>query len=138
MPNDSEADWLLRNLVKIVDSNDGLTIGITLQVSGMLVSGSLIGGKHYFMGFSQVISSGFGDIEVSASVREAFGKYAEIYEVKGDDDDEYIPPNYIHLRDARFFNTSGNPIPGNMGVWWRGRISEVGGFILGILGAEES
>jgi hypothetical protein len=45
------------------------------------------------------------------------------------------PPNYIHLKEAKFFLPSGagKPIPANQGVWWRGRLSEVSGFILGSL-----
>jgi hypothetical protein len=49
---------------------------------------------------------------------------------------EDVPPAYyVHLMDARFFNTTGNPIPGNRGVWWRARLAEVSGFSMGVLGA---
>jgi hypothetical protein len=123
-------DWFLQSLVDM--ANDGIEVGgVTLQVSGLLVSGVLAGGKAYFQGFAEDFASGLDDPGVAESVRDSFAKHGEIYKKEGDD---ALPfPQYIHLRNARFFNTSGNPIPGNKGVWWRGRISEVAGFTLGSL-----
>ncbi|BBI98466.1 gas vesicle protein [Ferrigenium kumadai] len=126
-------DWFLQSLVNM--ANDGIEIGVTLQVSGLLVSGVLAGGKSYFEGFAEDFSSGLNDPEAAESVRGSFAKYGEIYKKEGDDAPPL--PQYIHLKNARFFNTSGNPIPGNKGVWWRGRISEVAGFTLGSLGQVE-
>ena len=126
-------DWFLQSLVNM--ANDGFEIGVTLQVSGLLVSGVLVGGKAYFEGFAEDFSSGLNDPVTAEAVRGSFAKYGEIYKKEGDDAPP--PPQYIHLKNARFFNTSGNPIPGNKGVWWRGRISEVAGFTLGSLGQAE-
>ncbi|MGP9499720.1 gas vesicle accessory protein GvpU [Halomonas sp. 86] len=123
-------DWFLQSLVNM--ANDGIEVGVTLQVSGLLVSGILASGKAYFEGFAEDFSSGLNDPEAAESVRDSFAKYGEIYKKEGDDAPP--PPQYIHLKNARFFNTSGHPIPGNKGVWWRGRISEVAGFTLGSLG----
>ena len=126
-------DWFLQSLVNM--ANNGIEVGVTLQVSGLLVSGVLTGGKAYFEGFAEDFSGGLNDPEVAESVRSSFAKFGDIY--KKEDGDEPPPPQYIHLKNARFFNTSGNPIPGNKGVWWRGRISEVAGFTLGSLGQAE-
>lgn len=127
----TQSDWFLQSLVNMVNIND-LEFGITLQVSGLLVSGNLVGGKEYFEGFAEDFSSSFtNEPEVAENIKSSFAQYGEIYEKK--DGEEIPPPQYIHLKDTRFFNTSGNPIPGNKGVWWRGRISEVGGFTLGSL-----
>lgn len=126
-------DWFLQSLVSM--ANNGVEVGVTLQVSGLLVSGVLAGGKAYFEGFAEDFSSGLNDPETAKSVRDSFAKYGEIYKNEGDDAPPL--PQYIHLKNARFFNTSGNPIPGNKGVWWRGRISEVAGFTLGSLGPAE-
>ncbi|MCF8178110.1 MAG: hypothetical protein K9J74_06345 [Sulfuritalea sp.] len=128
-------DWFLQSLVNMANSSS-LEIGVTLQVGGLLVSGLLVGGKAYFEGFAEDFSSAFAnDPAVSESVRNSFAKYGEIY--KEEEGSTPPPPQYIHLRNTRFFNTSGNPIPENKGVWWRGRISEVGGFTLGSLVKEE-
>jgi hypothetical protein len=127
-------DWFLQSLVNMANGS-GFEVGITLQVSGLLVSGILVGGKAYFEGFADDFSSAFAnDPEGAESVRSSFAKYGEIY--KEEEGKESPPPQYIHLKNTRFFNTSGNPIPGNRGVWWRGRISEVGGFTLGSLAKE--
>jgi hypothetical protein len=47
-------------------------------------------------------------------------------------------PHYIHLTDTKFFSTAGDPVPAGKGVWWRGRIAEVGGFTLGQLQAQQA
>lgn len=122
-------DWFLQSLVNM--ANDGFEVGITLQVSGLLVSGVLAGGKSYFEGFAEEFSSRFNDPESAKFMRGHFTNYGDIY--KKEDGAPPTSPQYIHLKNARFFNTSGNPIPGNRGVWWRGRISEVAGFTLGSL-----
>ncbi|AHV94489.1 hypothetical protein [Bordetella holmesii] len=41
-------------------------------------------------------------------------------------------PNYIHLSDALFFTTDGEPIS-LQPTLWRGRLAQVDGFILGKL-----
>jgi hypothetical protein len=43
----------------------------------------------------------------------------------------------VHLQNARFYSTDGTPVPGNEGVWWRGRISEISGIVIGILGVSD-
>lgn len=39
---------------------------------------------------------------------------------------------YVHIRNARFFQPGGGgPIPQVSSSWWRGRLSEVSGFVIG-------
>jgi hypothetical protein len=124
-----------------------LEIGITLQVSGFLVSGILIAGSKYFEGFASDFSSGFKDEQDRQALKTAISKYGEIYKPTDDPLAGYAGrdskptktlPSYIHLKNAKFFNTVGNQIPDNRGVWWRGRLSEVSGFILGSLRPEQA
>ncbi|MFL1806044.1 gas vesicle accessory protein GvpU [Plesiomonas shigelloides] len=125
-----DKDWFLQSLVNM--ANGGvLSFGITLNVGGFLVSGELIGGKAYFEGFGSDFASGLSDSSIADQVKASFAQHGEIYS----SNENPSPPAYIHLKDARFFNSNGNPIPGNRGVWWRGRISEVDGFSLGSLSA---
>lgn len=130
-------DWFLENLVNTVNNSD-IEIGITLQMDGFLVSGHIVNGRKYFDGFSgefiSETSVAFGNKEALENIRQAFDKYASIYDNEAPADDNGV--SFIHLQDARFFNTNGAPIPNNRGMWWRGRISEVSGFILGTLNAE--
>ena len=131
----ADADWFLQSLVRMANESS-LEIGITLQVSGMLVSGNLVSGKQYFEGFANDFASPFAnDPETASAIKDSFGAYGEIYGQPKEGEPDRPAPQFVHLKDARFFNTAGNPIPGNRGVWWRGRICEVGGFSLGSLSA---
>lgn len=132
-PASDPADWFLQSLVDMANRS-GLEVGITLQVSGLLVSGMLVSGKQYFEGFASEFSSAFSDQEAARGVRESFSRHGEKYKLEAEGDPHRPAPVYIHLKQARFFSTSGEPIPRNRGVFWRGRLSEVSGFILGTLG----
>ena len=133
----TQPDWFLQSLVNLTNAGDGtVEIGMILLVDGFLVSGMMVGGARYFEGFAKDFASGFTDQAVAETIRTSFSEYGEIY--KTDAADPLSPPpspSYVHMRDARFFNTAGNPVPGNRGVWWRGRLSEVSGFVVGTLGA---
>jgi hypothetical protein len=133
-------DWFLQFLV---DRVNGTTteIGITLQVGGLLVSGTLVGGDKYFEGFGEDVAAAKADDKENAEThRAAFAKLGEQYkrpEGEGTKQNQ-APPLYIHLKNAKFYSPGAKPIPGNKGVWWRGRISEVSAFILGVLETAES
>jgi hypothetical protein len=132
-PDPREPDWFLQVLVDLAN-NKGVTFSITLLTHGLLVSGTLVGGAKYFEGFGNEFASGFSDAESADAVRASFAQYGDIYARKDDDSPTSGEnPMYIHLMDARFFNPGGRPIPGNRGVWWRGRLSEVSGFMVGVL-----
>ena len=129
-----QPDWFLQTLVSMVNTAP-VDFGITLQVGGFLVSGNLISGAKYFEAFGSEFSTGLKDPEVAETYRKMFAEGAKIYEPDVNKTEEDLPlSTFIHLKDTRFFNGSGAPIPGNRGVWWRGRISEVSGFVLGTLG----
>jgi hypothetical protein len=136
-PDPGQADWLLQMLVDMVNNNADMELPITLHVEGLLVSGNLVGGVKYFEGFATDFAESFAtNPEISKGIRESVSKFGEIYKATGKEDADGPLPTYIHLKQARFFNTSGMPIPANKGVWWRGRLSEVSGFILGSLSAD--
>jgi hypothetical protein len=128
-----ESDWFLQHLVDTVNRTD-LELPITVQVAGLFVSGLLVSGKRYFEGFGDDVAAGLGgDAESAELLRSAFAGFGKIY-----DDENSVAaidsPRFIHLRNARFFGTTNSPpVPNNKGVLWRGRLSQVGGFILGIL-----
>ena len=133
----AQQDWFLQSLVNMVNKSP-IDFGITLNVAGFLVSGSLISGAEYFKGFGSDFSSSFpADSEIVESTRKIYTDFGKMVYKTGEkeaDKDDLALPSFIHLKNARFFSTSGNPVPTNRGVWWRGRISEVSGFTLGTLG----
>jgi hypothetical protein len=83
-PPTAQHDWFIQSLVNVANVAP-LSFGVTLQVSGLLVS----------------------------------------------------VPQFVHLQNARFYSTDGKPVPTHAGVWWRGRISEISGIVIGILGVGE-
>jgi len=132
-----DRDWFLQNLVNLVNARD-VKLGITVNAGGFLISGILVSGQHYFGGFGADLGSSFDDPEIRRGVEQAYAHLGDIYQVGRTSTGVSPPPNYIHLMGAKFFHIGGQPIPGNQGVWWRGRISEVSGFFLGMLDAEET
>ena len=140
-----EADSFLQRLVNMVNKG-GMEVSITLQVSGLLVSGMLVSQSKYFEGFSLDFATGLNVKESEKTLLKAFSrsddtsvKHDPLAGYAGREPNPIIPmPSYIHLKNAKFFNPSGNPIPGNRGVWWRGRLSKVAGFILGTLSTEQT
>lgn len=126
-----DLDWFLQDLVEI--ASKGNEFGVTLHVEGLIVSGMLIGGDKYFCAFGELMTSGIkGDDETIASVRQTYARLADDYRSQRDDADR-LPPEYIHLRDAKVFGAGQSPIPGN-GSLWRGRLSAVSAWSLGSLG----
>jgi hypothetical protein len=129
-----ELDHFLRFLVTIVDKAD-VEVGVTLNVGGLLVSGLLVGYDKYAEGVVSQLKEAGGSKEANAFLEEAFKRYAEVFSDEGGDDpvsqlDMDTP--YVHLGEARFFAPGSTPLPIE-GVWWRGRLSEVEGFMPGTL-----
>jgi len=122
-----QLDWFLQTLVGMVNRNLGVEVGVTLQVSGLLVSGLLTSGASYFEGIANDIAAGFQETQDSDAIKQAFVGYADLYKRPSP------TTAYLHLKEARFFDPAGTPIPTHRGVWWRGRLSEVSGFVLGTL-----
>jgi hypothetical protein len=127
------ADWFLQSLANV--AANGVEFDLTLLVGGFLVSGMLVGERKYFESFATDFSSTFPR-EAAEEVKKTMMAPADIIKKAEEESSDSRPlSEFIHLREARFFNTSGNPIPGNRGILWRGRVSEVSGFMLGTLSA---
>jgi hypothetical protein len=127
----AETDWFLQRLVGFANYW-GIEASITLQVSGMLVSGTLISGAKYFEEFAAQFAGGFkNNAELSEPFHELISSYKKIYAVAPEEVIDQSPPNYVHLRNAQFYQPGQKPLPANQGVLWRGRVAEIGGFNLG-------
>lgn len=134
-----QVDPVLVNLVREAENlgadeslapNQGF-INLILTVGGVLVAGELIAKDNWF-------DQQFGPAESAEPViRE--------HSVAGDSSEDSRVPSpqteeadederkYIHLRNAKFYQ-SGNVIPGEgSGFFWRGRLAAVDGFMLGSL-----
>jgi hypothetical protein len=129
--NAPKKDWFLQFLVNLANRNQ-FELGITLNVGGFLIAGTLVGVKQYFAEFGADFAASFDAGKSPEDIRTFFKKIGdECACVSHKEQTE--SPSYIHLKDARLFNTQGKPMQESGGVWWRGRISEVQGFIPGNL-----
>ncbi|MDP3480132.1 MAG: gas vesicle accessory protein GvpU [Desulfoprunum sp.] len=131
LDNPPQKDWFLQFLVNLANKNQ-FELGITLNIGGFLIAGTLVGVKQYFADFGADFAASLDAGKSPQDIKTFFKKIGdECACVSNREKTE--SPSYIHLKDARFFNTQGNPTLGNGGVWWRGRISEVQGFVPGNL-----
>jgi hypothetical protein len=154
----ANSDILLMSLVELTEDTEEFSgkLGLTLFVQGTMVSGLLIGEKHYFEALSDVLND---NISGTLEGKEAFKVFLspfqtvskklsdnQVEEIKSDDnleqgvkskdnqEEKSQPPNieFIHLQNAKFYN-GGALIPNDKGVYWRGLLSRVDGFFIGSL-----
>ena len=92
---DLSSDFFLENLVN--SASFGMSMGITLSVGGILVSGMLINGKQYFELFGEMFGGGLG-LEVGKVYEDQIKGLGATYDNLPDDD----KPVYIHLKNAKF------------------------------------
>lgn len=121
---DEQSDAPILQVLVTHANTGGLTLDVTLQVGGLLVSGTLASFDEYL----RAVAGVFGT------------EPAEEHEDGGepDEDENKRQPRYIHLRDFQIYEPGRpSPIPSDKppeSIWWRGRISHVDGFFLGRLG----
>jgi hypothetical protein len=128
----AQHDWFIQSLVNIATVAP-LSFGVTLQVSGLLVSGYLVSGKTYFEAIGQQIVSGLSqNAALADQMRKMFATFESAYPNDPGQSERPVP-QFVHLQNARFYSTDGTPVPSNEGVWWRGRISQISGIVIGIL-----
>lgn len=132
---DNYSDWFLQNLVNSVNGTEG-EFPITISTGGFLVSGNLISGHRYFEKFADAMYKGFSDKEIGEKVRQTFVSYGDSYKPEVLDETT-TPPQYFHIDNAKYFHNSGTPIPGNIPILYRGRISMVSGFHMGALAIDK-
>jgi hypothetical protein len=132
----AQHDWFIQSLVNVANVAP-LSFGVTLQVSGLLVSGYLVSGKTYFEAIGQQIVSGVSqNAALADQMRKMFATFESAYPNDPGQSERPVP-QFVHLQNARFYSTDGTPVPANEGVWWRGRISQISGIVIGILNVSD-
>ncbi|MFA6560536.1 MAG: hypothetical protein WCV00_01345 [Verrucomicrobiia bacterium] len=102
------------------DKSDGRAeIGITLHVGGLLVSGIITTPRDFLMNHP-----------LTDQVLEVHDELMKAEATDSKDEDSALP-EFVHLRNARFFVPGQLPIP-QEGVYWRGRLSEIAGYSFGV------
>lgn len=128
-------DWLLQEFISMVNTGD-MTIGITLNVGGLLVSGELIGGKSYFGGIGKDLMLSLGGPDKIRKSFEDWGRKIYSGGTNKKSGRDFKKPYFIHLKNARFYYPGQQPVPKNQGLWWRSRLEAIDGFSLGSLSVE--
>lgn len=92
-------------------------VRITLTINGVVVSGYVIGAKHYgeYLLNDLVTVVEGGSLGVDPKAVDRANK------------------THIHLRDARLYPTNGGPIPplNEPGMYWRGKLSAIESYAIG-------
>ncbi|MDV6304857.1 hypothetical protein R3P93_20030 [Rhodococcus cerastii] len=128
-PPREDRDQLLTRIVTLFNLNSEAEVGITLTVSGVVVSGTLVSGARYFDAANETWSK--GDLAAIWSLEvEHYRQLADGTD-RADLSTEIARTGYIHLLDA-VVHEGGR----QLGVAaWRGRLTEVSGWSLGALRA---
>lgn len=145
-----QPDWFLCQMVEWAN-RFGVELGVTLNVKGQVISGTLISGTRYFNALAEVFRGDSEEDSIAGQLAKMVQLHAGIYEPYdlallgpqnsasdvGDTGDGAIDlppePTFIHLRDARVFAPGQSPLPSNGGVLWRGRLGQIDGFSIGQL-----
>lgn len=120
-PTKGGVDWMLQNMV--LHAGSGVEMGVTLTFHGMIISGNVISGRRY----AELLGEQ-GDV---IGIGDYYRDYAE--PLSNIDAGEGEGPHFIHLRDARMV-VGGTVLPTSGSMLWRGKLSEVVGHIVGVLG----
>ena len=110
-------DAILLALIAAVEAEEPLEAAVTLLVSGFLVSGFVVSYDKFMKQHPLTV---------------------EVLKIPNEPDPESPEPTdnipeFIHLRDARYFVPGGNPIPGNTGIFVRIPLDSIHGFSFGLL-----
>jgi hypothetical protein len=147
--HDMNQDDLLKMLIMFAFTA-GISIPITLNVKGTIISGDLIGGREYFEHYTEQVDRQFQDPKLTDSYTGDPKQFHEIHyqHIKtleklsemtyGSKDDTTRQPasevhiGYIHLKNAQFIFPNGK-VPTSERALWRGKLLSVDGFSLGKL-----
>ena len=121
-------DLVLDLLMSVATSDPSSVIPITLNVGGWMISGHIIGQEEYLKGFMfGILDQG---IKKGVEVLKERGEWVEREET-----DDTLP-EFIHLKNAKFYQPGQLGVPHGVGVLWRGRVAAVDGYIAGTLSLE--
>jgi hypothetical protein len=127
-----ELDWHQQQMVG--DANDlGLEFAVTGFGAGAVITGVLTSGKVYFDLFADRFAAGWPK-EGRAELRASLAAPGDVYpRLEPGEKSHRRPAQFIHLRDARVVTAQGNLPTTVEGLLWRGRLSAVSGYSLGLV-----
>ena len=131
-------DWVLVEWAELANRGQLRNVQVTFQSGGLVLCGTLIGGREYFEGIGQLAVAGLREAESAGDVTEAFeglsASHAAHYP-PGDARAHREPegPEYMHFKDVHLL--AGGDLIGRAPPlelpYWRVKIAAVEGFLLG-------
>ncbi|WP_299262912.1 gas vesicle accessory protein GvpU [uncultured Psychrosphaera sp.] len=122
-----EIDPFLEKLAQIAEI--GVEYGVTIYVSGLIVTGTIINAAKYFELTSEKLKAN-GDKVITQYTDAISAVVNKAYESNPNYRKDSI--GFINLKNAKILNGD-KLIPGEGGLLWRAKISSVDAFNLGIL-----
>jgi hypothetical protein len=126
------ADEVLVSLVQDVEKT-GAGYSISLCLKGLIVSGVVINSKRFYDLMSKIFDTDMEPLSKDQSdidkVRASLDRYRELMQQMSEHI-EVDNPEYIHLQNAVIYGV-GSELPFIAGLW-RGKLSAVDGFNLGL------
>jgi len=127
--NDDLLEFLLRKV-----EETGIGAGITLCLNGSIITGNLIKSKIYYDKMIEMYD--FDNSQLTAKNQDELDKWNGYYseyvvfinELKKQEDPQNL--KYIHLEHVTFRNVNSNIL--TQAIVWRGKLSSVDGFSIGI------
>lgn len=114
-----DSDDILKGLIKAVEK-ENISINITLNIKGTVVSGEIISKKEYCERLIQYLISKHSDLKLSIDTEKLCSRF------------NFSPKDvYIHLKNAKIYFSLMDSAPIDEGVLWRGKLCSVDGFIPG-------
>lgn len=109
----ADEDCVLKWLISRIEA-EGLSFNITLNVKGTVISGEIINKKEYSERLNQYLM--------------------DITKIKGISkmNVNHQKDEYVHLKNAKIYFSLMDTAPLDGGVLWRGKLSSIDGFILGL------
>ncbi|PKR79148.1 gas vesicle protein GvpU [Halalkalibacillus sediminis] len=120
--SNTKNDALLEQIINQVHSGE-LSVDVSLNVNGTLVTGTIISASEYLDTVAGYFS---GKSDAEKKMKEKLSQGKEQL-----DNQRETEINFIHLKDANFFDEKGNALPSEGGVLWRGKLTQVDGYFLG-------
>lgn len=124
---------LLKLFASLINPSDVAQITTTLNVNGVIITGTMIGMKPYYEAIGEKLketvrgTSEEIDIAVKKDLEEMFERLKQPPKIE--ELEEGIDFDYIYLKNAKFY-VGGVFFPAE-GTYWIGKIDSVDGFILG-------
>ncbi len=116
-------DDTLQAIVDLANS-DGLEATVTLTIGGSQIMGILTSVQNYF----DLLIHNFAEAAKSENIGAI--NVSNLLENRRPPKSGPLGAQFIHLRDARFYNGDAQPVISE-GILWRGKISSIDGFSFG-------